>query len=129
MIEEAFEYKNNGYKISSLLVGIFCLIIGVLLFSGYNGIVITGDGIRATNSSDFQVIYVIKGKIRQNINASYTGIMPTFNLLDKNGNIVRQTAGLIVSNYEGNNIWSFTVEGNDADRIVKSFELNSCYGL
>lgn len=105
------------------------------------GIVTTEDGIKTVYSNDFEIIkdettgtrqddgtYVIEGKIKQNIDDSYTGIFVTITLLDKDGKKVRETTGLQSCEYLGNNIWTFTVSGNDADNIVADYKLESCYG-
>ncbi len=102
---------------------------------------ITSDGIKKVNSNDFSIIeeetsgtrnengvYTVKGKIKQNIDGSYTGLVLTLRLLDKNGNKVRNTTGLFYTNYLGNNIWEFVVNGNDADGIVEGYEIDTCYG-
>ncbi len=133
--------KQKGKIFFKLVVLIIILIISLLTLTGCSGIALTSDGITTINSSDFELIkaetkgkrdgdgtYKITGKIKQKVEGSYTGISPSFILLDKNGNKVRETAGLSSSNYEGNNVWSFTVYGNDADGIVVSYELNYCYG-
>ena len=124
-------------------IGIIILIMMIFANStpSSTGVAITSNGTKAINDNDFEIIYeethgkrnddgtyIIEGKLKQNIEESYTSIMPTFNLLDENGNKVRETSGWLSANYEGNNIWSFIVQGNDADGIVKDFELNYCYG-
>ena len=104
------------------------------------GVVMTDDGIRTVYSNDFEILYEettvekekdtfkIKGKIKQNLNESYTGIMITINLLGEDGEKIRETDGIQYSKYLGNNIWEFEVYGEDPDGIVKSYELDSCYG-
>ena len=42
-----------------------------------------------------------------NIDGSYTGLMLTLNLLDKDNNKVRETTGWIYTEYLGKNIWEF----------------------
>ena len=105
-----------------------------------SGIAITSDGVKKVKNTDFTVIeektegtfeegiYTIRGQLRQNIEGSYTGLFITFDLLDKNNQKVRETTGLQVSNYLGNNIWEFEVSGNDADNVVTNYKLKSCYG-
>lgn len=130
-----------------VLIAIPLAIMIILFFAAMNsipatnGIAITSDGVKVTHEDDFEIIreetigsrnedgiYTITGKLKQNIEGSYTGIMPTFNLLDINGKKVRTTSGLMITNYEGDNIWTFTVNGNDADGVVVDYELFSCYG-
>ena len=103
------------------------------------GIVATADGIHEINSNDFEILeaetsrdgdtYTVKGKIKQNIEDSYTGIMITINMLDEDGDKVREADGLQYSEYLGDNIWSFEVSGNDPDNVVRGYELYSCYGI
>lgn len=146
--------KNNKKK-SNLLTGIIvaiCTIIGFFLFlyladdtannnSIKQGTVITQDGVKNVYSNDFTLIkeetkgtrekdgtYTIKGKLKQNIEGSYTSIFVTMTMLDRNGKKVRDTAGLQFANYLGNNLWEFTVYGNDADGIVTDYKLSNCYG-
>lgn len=105
------------------------------------GVVLTNDGTRIINDNDFEVIeeqtygerledgsYMIQGKLKQNIEGSYTGLMITFDLLDENGNKIRETQGWLSTVYEGENIWSFIVQGNDADNNITNYRLKSCYG-
>lgn len=100
------------------------------------------DGVSFVSSSDFEIVrdktkgfrskdgrYTVKGQIKQNANRGYTDLMITLNLLDKNKNKVRQTSGLVFSNYLGNQIWEFEVSGNDADNIVTDYEIAYCYGF
>lgn len=72
--------------------------------------------------------YIIQGKVKQNIEGSFNSLMISFIMYDSNHKKVRKTSGIIISNYEGNGIWSFEVSGNDADNIVASYELEYCYG-
>lgn len=145
--------KNEANKRKDLSVGqylIIFVIIGVafILLNRNNldrgdvqGVVMTENGVKRVYSTDFEIIkeettatrnddgtYIINGKIKQNIADSYTGIFVTIALLDKNGEKVRETTGLQSSEYLGNNIWEFTVYGNDADNIVADYKLESCYG-
>ena len=126
------------------IIGVILLGLGIMIFGGAFGnigISLTPDGISTINVNDFVIIqeettgerkedgtYVITGKIKQNTNESYTSIMPVLNLLDKNNRKVRETSGLTFSEYLGDNIWSFSVSGNDADGIVTGFELSYCMG-
>ena len=127
------------FKLSTLII---ILISTIFILTGFSGVAITSNGsITTINSSDFELIksetvgsrssdgtYKITGKIRQKVEGSYTGIAPSFILLDKYGKKVRETTGLSSSNYEGNNVWSFTVYGNDADGVVVNYQMNYCYG-
>jgi len=54
--------------------------------------------------------------------------MLTLDLLNVNKEKVRETTGLIYTNYLGNNIWEFEVSGNDADNVVTDYEISYCYG-
>lgn len=145
--------KNEVNERKDLSVGqylIIFVIIGVafILLNRNNldrgdvqGVVMTENGVKRVYSTDFEIIkeettatrnddgtYIINGKIKQNIADSYTGIFVTIALLDKNGEKVRETTGLQSSEYLGNNIWEFTVYGNDEDNIVTDYKLESCYG-
>lgn len=105
------------------------------------GIAITSDGVKKYHNNDFTIIesetkgtrskdgtYTVKGKLKQNIDGSYTGLMLTLNLLDKDNNKVRETTGWISCEYLGNKIWEFEVYGNDADKVVTDYEIAYCYG-
>ena len=126
-----------------LIICIFwiALIPFVKLSVETQGTVITEDGIKLIKSSDFTLIeeettgtrnndgtYTVKGKLKQNIEESYTGLMLTLDLLDVNQKKVRETTGWIYTNYIGNNIWEFEVTGNDADGVVVDYVISSCYG-
>ena len=132
-------------------IGIFILIMIILINSesslnksSNNDYVMTifdDNGKRDIYSNDFSLIeeettginqngiYTITGKVKQNIDGNYNGLMLSFIMYDENYKEVRKTSGIIISNYEGNGIWSFSVSGNDADNIVKSFEMEYCYGM
>lgn len=154
-MEEKEEKKKEEKKKKELSVGqwllifLFCVII--MVFLGVNSsnsknnevtsVVITEDGIKKVRANDFEIIYdetsgtrkedgtfEISGKLKQNVEGSYTGLFVTVTLLDKSGNKVRDTDGWQYSNYLGNNIWEFRVSGNDADGIVTAYRLKSAYG-
>lgn len=130
-----------------IFAGVFIL-IAIGINAGINsdtgvsqGIALTSDGIKPINSNDFTIlreettytrdnngIFTVKGKIKQNIEGSYTGLMLTLDLLNVNKEKVRETTGLIYTNYLGNNIWEFEVSGNDADNVVTDYEISYCYG-
>lgn len=128
----------KGIKI---FIGIICVVVGVILMITGFGISITGNGVKSISSKEFSIIeeetegirsddgtYTVKGKIKQNSDESYTGLMITLNLLDLKGKKVRETTGFIYSNYLGDNIWEFEVAGNDADGVVTDYEISYCYG-
>lgn len=148
------EEKDKKEKKKELSVGQWLLIIfaGFILiaFLQYSSgsknnevtsVVLTEDGIKKVRANDFEIIYdetsgtrkedgtfEISGKLKQNVEGSYTGLFVTVTLLDKSGNKVRDTDGWQYSNYLGNNIWEFRVSGNDADGIVTAYRLKSAYG-
>lgn len=142
--------KQSPLKI---VLEVILFIIGIsLMFSGFSnissdtnsyttGVAITSNGVTKINNKDFTIIenktkgnrskdgkYTVKGQVKQNIEGSYTGIMITLNLLDKNGKKVRETSGLFSTEYLGNDIWEFEVSGNDADGVVTDYEIAYCYG-
>jgi len=119
-----------------MLLGIFASTSEI---SDTQGILFTENGAELISSSDFEVIestgerssdgiYTIKGKIKQNKESSYTGLMLTFTLYDINNKKVRETTTSF-SNYLGNNIWEFSAIGNDADGIVTSYKLDTAHGF
>lgn len=136
-----------------VVLGLILFIIGIsLMVNGFNnissdtnsyttGVAITSNGVTKINNEDFKIIenktkgsrskdgtYTVKGQVEQNVEGSYTGIVITLNLLDKNGKKVRETTGLYSTEYIGNNIWEFEVSGNDADKVVEGYEIAYCYG-
>lgn len=131
--------KQKGLSVVALIIFIITMLLGIA--TANNRYILTNNGIKMVSSNDYVLIkeetnserekdgtYKIEGKIKQNVDGSYTGIMPILKLLDSKGNKVRSTTGISISNYEGNNIWSFTVTGNDADNVIVDYELESCYG-
>lgn len=48
-------------------------------------------------------------------------------MYDKNNIEVRSTT-VNTSNYLGNGLWEFSAIGNDADKIVTSYKLETIYG-
>lgn len=136
--------KSNNNNTVNVVVGIIIVIFGIfLIFSAFNsdivGVGLTKDGIQVINNSDFEIMgdtipsrgeneeYIISGKVKQNNENSYDGIFITFTMYDANNKIVRSTS-MNTSNYLGNNVWEFTAIGNDADKIVASYQLESVYG-
>lgn len=140
--------KSNNNNTVNAVVGIIIFILGLfLIFSAFNsdfisdivGVGLTKDGIQVINNSDFEIIgdtipsrgeneeYIISGKVKQKKENSYDGIFITFTMYDANNKIVRSTS-MNTSNYLGDNIWEFTAIGNDADKIVASYQLESVYG-
>ena len=143
------EKEKSTYSWIILILIIFFIFGLFLNFSDFEtesntkttGVAITSDGAKQIKNTNFTVLkdktsgtrskdglYTIKGQLKQNIEGSYTGLFVTFNLLDKNNKKVRETTGIQFTKYLGNNIWEFEVSGNDADNIVKNYELISCYG-
>ena len=148
--------KNNPNNLTPkevlLVVGLFIFFLFILPLivistkdnnnnTNTQGISLTSNGLQKINKNDFTLlkqettgtrtsdgIYIVKGKIKQNIEGSYTGLMLTLNLLDANNKKIRETTGFIYTNYLGNNLWEFEVRGNDADNIVVNYEILSCYG-
>ena len=142
-VNERKDLSVGQYLITFVIIGVaFILLNRNNLDRGdVQGVVMTENGVKRVYSTDFEIIkeettatrnddgtYIINGKIKQNIADSYTGIFVTIALLDKNGEKVRETTGLQSSEYLGNNIWEFTVYGNDEDNIVTDYKLESCYG-
>ncbi|MBR2744330.1 MAG: FxLYD domain-containing protein [Clostridia bacterium] len=128
-------------KVFKTILAIVFVFLGLMLFINGFGISITGNGIKFSNNKEFSIIeeetegtrsedgiYTVKGKIKQNSNDSYTGLMITLDLLNSDGKKVRETTGLMYSNYLGNNIWEFQVNGNDADGVVTGYRISYCYG-
>ena len=142
--------QNQKKEPNLLLMAIGFLIIGfgiVILLRGIrinvdtSEVLLSEDGVQTVNSTDFTLIeeethgerlndgtYVIEGKLRQEIEGGYTGLMIAFDLLDKKKKKVRETSGWLSSEYLGDNIWAFKVSGNDADGVVTDYRLSSCYG-
>lgn len=119
-----------------LMLFIFIAIILVILSKG---IVINSNGIQTINNTNFEILessssrsedgtYTIHGKVKQKESKNFDGLFIDFVMYDGNNNKVRETTGLIVTNYLGDGIWEFEVYGNDADNIVTSYKLNSIYG-
>lgn len=144
------QLKQSPIKI---VLGVILFIIGLsLMLNGFNnissdtnsyttGVAINSNGVTKINNEDFTIIenktkgsrskdgtYTVKGQVEQNVEGSYTGLVITLNLLDKNGKKVRETTGLSSTEYLGNNVWEFAVFGNDADKVVEGYEIAYCYG-
>ena len=103
-----------------------------------HGVVFTGDGISTIDNSKFEILesnssisedgtYTIIGKVQQKEEKNFSGLFVTFTMYDKNNNKVRSTS-MNTSNYLGDKIWEFSATGNDADKIVTSYKLESIYG-
>ena len=118
----------------------FAFGLGIILSTDKDtqGIALTSDGITVINNSNFELIessasvsedgtYTIMGKIKQKEDQNFDGIFISFIMYDKNNNKVRSTS-MNTSNYLGNGEWEFSAIGNDADKIVTSYKLESVYG-
>lgn len=140
--------ENNNLTLKQVILTIL-VILGIpfliVLFSvnNYNSndtqsVVLTDNKITAIDNSKFEILesnsyisqdntYIIKGKIKQKEDKNFTGLGITFIMYDKSNNKVRKTTSNI-SNYLGNRVWEFEAYGNDADKIVTSYKLDSIYG-
>ncbi len=140
---------NNNNLTPKQIILVILVVLGIPFFitlfvtNNYNnnniqGIALTNDSITTIDNSKFEIlesnsnisqdnIYIIKGKVKQKEDESFTGIGITFTMYDENNNKVRETTSNI-SNYLGNGIWEFEAYGNDADNIVTSYKLETIYG-
>ena len=138
-------------KIPYILAGLLLVVIGISNITkssnknsndntdnDIQGVVFTKDGMSTIDNSKFEIVestssiskdgtYSIKGKVKQTEEKNFDGLFITFTMYDKDNNKVRSTQSNI-SNYLGNNIWEFEAYGNDADKIVTSYKLESIYG-
>lgn len=128
----------------------FFMVIGFLLFSfglgilfssndtDIHGVALTSDGLTTIDNSKFEIIessssvseegtYTITGKAQQTEEKNFEGLFVTFTMYDKNNIKVRSTT-VNTSNYLGNGLWEFSATGNDADKIVTSYKLETIYG-
>lgn len=139
--------KTNNIKISSskLILGIILLILGLCLLLSSNhskddtqGVILTSDGISSIDNSKFEIlesnssisesgIYTINGKVKQQEDKNFSGLSITFTLYDINNNKVRSTS-MNTSNYLGNGVWEFSAMGDDPDKVVTSYKLETIYG-
>lgn len=106
--------------------------------NGTQGVAFTQDGISTIDNSKFEILedtsnisedgtYTIKGKVKQKEDENFQGLFITFTMYDANNSKVRSTTSN-TSNYLGDGVWEFEAYGNDADKIVISYELESIYG-
>lgn len=135
--------KTNNKEIFFMVIGILLFIFGLgILFSrndsDIHSVALTGDGLTAIDNSQFEIIessssiseegtYTITGKAQQKEEKNFEGLFVTFTMYDKNNIEVRSTT-VNTSNYLGNGLWEFSAIGNDADKIVTSYKLETIYG-